>query len=341
MRIHKNLFIVRSPLQLLNAIEAKRYFNLSHSVLLIIHNTNTANSSQMESLITLSLFEEIIHVESNHLSKISKFSAQYFLIKKLQNNHYDHVFTGDYGTINQIILANLHLNTLYLLDDGTMTLITHQTKLNPNHPIKWNKRIKLLRYKLFGLKTTHHHTVHLFTGFTLQPHSSEKIIINNYDFLKTTYLQTAQKDASLYLLGQPMTEAKYMSDDTYIDYLKRIINHYNKTIIYVPHRTEIISDNLKALVNENFILQKNEGPIEIVFLSKRIYPMHVVSFYSTALFNLKKIFETTTIEAIKFNNDDLLRGEKTIELCYTQLAEMGIPVIELLPKDKERNDQLC
>lgn len=334
MKIPKNLFIVRSPLQLLNAIEAKRYFNLSHSVLVIIHNTNTANSSQMESLITLSLFEEIIHVENNRSSKISKFSHQYSLIKKLQKNDYDHVFTGDYGTINQIILANLHLNTLYLLDDGTMTLVTHKTKLNPNHSIKWDKKIKLLRYKLFGLKTKHQHTVHLFTGFTLQPHGSEKIVTNNYNFLKTTYLQTAQKDDSLYLLGQPMTEAKYMSDETYIDYLKRIIRHYNKPIIYIPHRTEIISENLKALANENFILQKNEGPIEIVFLSKRIYPMHVVSFFSTALFNLKKIFDATAIEAIKFDNHDLLRGENTIALCYTQLADMGIPVIELSPRDK-------
>jgi len=332
----KNLFIARSPLQLLNAIEAKEHFHTSHTILLLINDSNSVNSAQMESLSTLSSFDEVIHLDNTRSSKISKFSRQYFLIKKLQNNHYDHLFTGDYGTINQIILANLHLKSLYLLDDGTMTLITHKTKLNPNHPIKWDKKVKLLRYKLFGLKTKHQHTVHLFTGFTLQPHGSEKIVTNNYNFLKTTYLKTAQKDDSLYLLGQPMTEAKYMSDEVYVDYLKRIIRHYNKPIIYIPHRTEIISENLKALVNENFILQKNEGPIEIVFLSKRIYPMHVVSFFSTALFNLKKIFEATTIEAIKFNNHDLLRGENTITLCYTQLADMGIPVIELSVRDKEK-----
>jgi hypothetical protein len=135
-----------------------------------------------------------------------------------------------------------------------------------------------------------------------------------------------------------MTLAKHMHDKIYVDYLKRIIRHYNKPIIYIPHRTEIISENLKALVNENFIMQKNEGPIEIVFLSKRIYPMHVVSFFSTALFNLKKIFEATTIEAIKFNNHDFLRGENTIALCYTQLEDMGIPVIELSVRDKEKNE---
>lgn len=332
----KNLFIARSPLQLLNAIEAKEHFHTVRSTLLLIHDSNSVNSDQMKSLSTLSSFNEIIHLDNTSSSKISKLSHQYRLIKKLQASHYDYVFTGDYGTINQIIIANLQLNTLYLLDDGTMTLVTHKTKLNPNHLIKWDKKFKLFRYKLFGLKTKHLHTVHLFTGFALQPHGTEKIVANSYNFLKTTYLKTAQPDDSVYLLGQPMTQAKLMSDDTYVDYLKRIIRHYNKTIIYVPHRTEIISENLKALVNEHFILQQNEGPIEIVFLTKRIYPMHVIGFYSTALFNLKKIFETTLIEAIKFDNCDLLRGENTIQLCYSQLRETGIPVIELLPRDEEK-----
>lgn len=332
----KNLFIARSPLQLLNAIEAKEHFHTAHSILLLIHDSNSINSTQMESLSTLSLFDEVIHFDNTCSSKLLKLSHQFLLIKKLQKNYYDHVFTGDYGTINQIILANLHLNTLYLLDDGTMTLVTHKTKLNPNHSIEWNKKFKLLRYKLFGLKTKHFYTVHLFTGFTLQPHGSEKIVINNYDFLKTTYLETAQKDESLYLLGQPMTFAKFMDDDVYVDYLQRIIQHYDTTIFYIPHRTEIISEKLKALVSERFILQKNEGPIEVVFLSKRIYPMHVVSFYSTALFNLKNIFEVSTIEAIKFNMDDILRETGNIELCYSKLAETDIPVIELMPRDEDK-----
>ena len=190
----KNLFIARSPLQLLNAIEAKEHFHTAHSILLLIYDSNSVNSVQMESLSTLSSFNEVIHFDNARSSKLLKLAHQYRLIKRLQTSDYDYVFSGDYGTINQIVVANLHLNTLYLLDDGTMTLVTHKTKLNPNHPIKWNKKFKLLRYKLFGLKTKHIHTVHLFTGFTLQPHASEKIVINNYNFLKKTYLKTAQKD---------------------------------------------------------------------------------------------------------------------------------------------------
>lgn len=328
-----NLFIVRSPLQLMNAIEAKEHFSTKHNILLIIHDSTTssasANSTQMQLVSKLSTFDEEIDFYYPSKSKFSKLSSQAKLIKKLQQKNYEHIFTGDYGIINQLIISNLKTISTYLLDDGTMTMTTHANKLHPNHKSSWEQKIKLLRYKIFGLSIKQNNPINLFTNYNISPHGSEQVITNNYNFFKKAYLEKALKDESLYLLGQPFTQARLMTDEVYINYLKKIIYHYKKKIIYIPHRAEIISDQLKALISNQFTIQKNEGPIEIVFLSRNIYPMHVVSFYSSALFNLEKIFETTTIDAIKIDSKDLLRYHDGIHLCYEGMKNTRINVIEL------------
>lgn len=328
-----NLFIIRSPLQLMNAIEAKEHFSTKNNILLIMHdstveNSISANSTQMQSVSKLSTFDEKIDFYYSNRSKLSKLSSQARLIKKLQQKNYEYVFSGDYGIINQLVIANLKAKSIYLMDDGTVTLATHANKLHPNFKSPWGGKLKLLRYKFFGLNTKQEHPINLFTNYNIKPHSSEKIIINNYNYFKKIYVEKALKDERIYLLGQPFTSGKTMTDEKYINYLKKIINYYKKEIIYIPHRAEIVSDQLKALVSDKFTLQKNEGPIEIVFLSKNVYPMHVVSFYSSALFNLEKIFEATTIDAIKIDSKDLLRYHDDVHLCYEGMKNTRINVIE-------------
>lgn len=338
-----NLFIVRSPLQLMNAIEAKEHFSTKNNILLIMHdstveNSTSANSAQMQSVSQLSEFDEKIEFYYLNKSKFSKFSSHAKLIKKLQQKNYKHIFTGDYGTINQLIIANLEATDVYLLDDGILTLATHANRLHPNHKQSWGQKVKLLRYKLFDLNTKQNNPINLFTNYSITPHGSEHIISNNYNYFKKTYIEKAVKDEHLYILGQPLAQVKIMTDVAYINYLKKIIDHYKKEIIYIPHRSEIVSDQLKALASDRFTLQKNEGPIEIVFLSRNIYPAHVVSFISSALFNLEKIFEATKIDAIKIGDKDLLKNHNKINLCYMEMKSTRINVIEFDTTKSSKNE---
>lgn len=338
-----NLFIIRSPLQLMNAIEAKEHFSTKNNILLIMHdsaieNSASTNSTQMQLVSNLSRFDEKIDFYYQSKSKFSKLSSQAKLIKKLQQKNYEYIFSGDYGIINQLIIANLKVSSIYLLDDGTMTLATHANKLHPSFKSPLGKQLKLLRYKLFGLTIKQNGLVNLFTNYNIKPHGSEQIVPNNYNYFKKIYAQKAVMDERIYLLGQPLTSAKAISDENYLNYLKKIINYYKKEIIYIPHRAETISDQLKALVSDRFTIQKNEGPIEIVFLSKNIYPTYVVSFYSSALFNLEKIFETTTIDAIKIDDKDLLKYKDGINLCYTEMKNTRINVVNFNTTKSEKNE---
>ena len=338
-----NLFIVRSPLQLMNAIEAKEHFSTKHNILLIMHNSTTtslasANSTQMQLVSKLSEFDEKIEFYYSSNTKFSKLSSHAKLIRELQQKNYEYIFSGDYGTINQLIIANLKAQDVYLLDDGTTTLVTHANKLHPSSKSPWGQNLKLLRYKLFGLNLKQSNPINLFTNYSIEPHESEQIISNDYNYFKKIYTKKAFKDERIYLLGQPFTSGKLMTNEKYINYLKEIINYYKKEIIYIPHRAEIISDQLRALVSDRFTLQNNEGPIEIVFLSRNIYPEHIVSFYSAALFNIEKIFETTTIDAIRIDNKDLLRGHGNINLCYDGMRNTKINVVKLNTTKSEKNE---
>ncbi len=327
--MRKNLFIAASPLQVVNAIEAKYHFNIEHSVLILIHSSIEANSIQMEALLQMSHFDTVIHVQNRYRSKISKIFEQKKLIKELQKDSYEYAFSGDYGLFQEILLANLNISQIYLLDDGALTLTTHASKLAPGYKRNLNRRIKSFRYTLLGLKTHQSKIVNLFTTFNLKSHDKEIIIHNDFTFFKTCYLEKAIVESSLYLLGQPLVRSNLLSESTYITYIQSIIKNYHTKIIYIPHRKEIITNTLRSLESDNFCIKESKGPIEILFLSQYIYPKNIVSFYSSALFNLKKIFENAQIDAIQIHPNDLLRGHDPIAECYRELKNSQINIIDL------------
>ncbi len=123
-----------------------------------------------------------------------------------------------------------------------------------------------------------------------------------------------------------------ISNTVYITYLKKIIAYYDRDIIYIPHRSEIISDDLKQLFNNKFKLRKNEGPIELVMLMQKVYPLHIVSFISSALFTLNKIYPETKIDAVLIDEEDLVSCQSIIKSCYTFFNNTTINIVNLNKK---------
>jgi len=292
-------------------------------------NRNDINTEQMQKAAQLSQWDDTVIYRQN--SKKSSLLQQINLIKKLAETPYDYLFSGDFGTINQILIANLHAQHIYLIDDGTRTIAVHDI-LSKKSKISFSKKMKLLRYKLFGLKESIEQTINFFTCYNIQPIYDESIVQNNYQFVQNRYLSNALHGSEIYLLGQNLTEVECMSDAVYITYLKKIIAHYDRYIIYIPHRSEIISDDLKQLFNDKFKLRKNEGPIELVLLMQKVYPLHIVSFISSALFTLNKIYPETKIDAILIDEEDLVSCQSIIKSCYTFFNNTTINIVNLNKK---------
>ncbi len=319
-----NLFIVRSPLQIMNAYEASRHFNTTQNILVIIHNAGSKNIEQIKNMVDIfnldNIWSKIIEIEDNKKSKFFKYVK---LIKSLQQNKYETIFIGDFGTIFKSLLANLEYKQSYLMDDGTATIITHKTISTYFH--KRKLRLKELRFLLFGLKAKIKKDINFFTIFNLKQLNNEIIVKHTFNNVKKRFLSHKHHDDTIYLLGQNLTQGNIVTKEKYIYYIRQIINRYkNKKIIYMPHRTEILHKELKDLVNDNFIIKDTTMPIEIFFLKNQVYPKHIISFFSTALFTLNVMFDKSKIESFVINLDEITFRVKTVKLCQDFLQTTSI-----------------
>ena len=326
-----NLFIVRSPLQFINALEAKEHFKTRSNILIIFYNHGDKNSKQLKTMLNKDDWDKIFEFDERKVAKRTKFIHQVKLVKTLRSFQYDYIFSGDFGTINRLIIANSDYKKLYLVDDGVLTIRFHNTILNPNNKdyISISKKAKMLRYLLFGLHINIKGNINLFTCYNLTPHGNEVIEHNDYHYLQNKYLNNLKQDTQLYLLGQNFVNVNLFDTATYIRYIKKIINHYKTSIIYIPHRGETISDELKALCDDNFHLESSQGPVELRFLTQEKYPKHIVSFNTSALFTLEKIFSRTKIDSVYIEQSDCTKVNNRLKESYALFDNTNVNVVHL------------
>ncbi len=329
----RNLFIVASPLQFLNAIEAKEAFQTKNNILILMYNTNlnATDAHQKNNLLNEAEWDEIIQYDLGSVHKKKRFFYQVNLIKSLLQFQYDYIFSGSFGTMHQVILANLRPQHIYLIDDGNETIFTYeQIKDNKYFSnLSFSRKLRVLRFFFVNLQWRINQDMNFFTSFNIQETNNIKVIKHNFSYLKANKLKKCKEDDSVYLLGQNLSEAGFMEKDIYLNYLKKIIKHFKKKIIYIPHRTEEIDHRYNELISDSFIIKTSEGPIEAGFITKGIYPKIIVSFISSALFNLDTIFENSEIYAVKINSQDLITKQDVVQKCYDFFDNTRVSVIEL------------
>jgi hypothetical protein len=320
----KNLFITRTPMQIINAFEAMQHFRCQHSVLLIIHNFQNNNAQQIYKVIeSFSLnekFEEIIEIKN---SRKSKFFQALSLVKQLKKEHYNRVFLGSYGGVGKLLLANLSYKESYLIDDGIATIVAH--KNITTHLNQTKIGFKELRSILFGLKVTIKTPINFFTIFNLEQVHNEIIIKHSFQYVKKSLPNPTQRDDTIYFLGQNLTEVNIVTKEKYLYYLKQILlKYHDKKIIYIPHRAEILHHEITQLASENFIIKQSTMPIELFFLLQGIYPKHIISFFSSALYTLNVLFSKSMVEAFHIESQDLENRVQNVILCQKFLQTTSI-----------------
>ena len=329
----KNLFIVASPLQFINCIEAKNKFNTKENILILMYNSveNELDKNQKLSLLNKSDWDEVIYYDQGKIPKKKRFFEQVKLIKKLKMFKYDYIFSGEDGIFNRVLFANLNHKELFLVDDGTATIFTYQKELDGYfNSLSFSSKLRYYRYLLLGLKFEKDLKINFFTVYNLNNTKNISVVQNSYEFLKQKINRFEIKD-TIYFLGQAVVEASWITLEKYIDYIKRYkLANKDKKIVYIPHRSEKITKEYKALEDKDFIIQPSKGAIEILFIEKQIYPKKIVSFISSALFNLDKIFPKSKIESILIDYEELQPHPKKIfKECYEFFKDTNVKLIKL------------
>ena len=304
--MNSNLFIITSPLQLINALEAKEYFKTTNNKLVAVFTEyESKNKNQILSLINKNEWDDVLYYDLRSKKNKTTFFRQIKLIKILQKKSYDNVFCGDLNSFIKMILSNITKNKVYLLDDGAVTINRHLRDLNTNNKTVNKTSFRKFRFNLFGIKTVYEDTINLFTSYRLTPHANEEIIHNNLNYFRKTFLVNTTIDNNVYILGQPLPENNIVDQRTYLNYIEFIKKYYiDNTIIYIPHRAETNLQEIEKLQNDNFTVHHTTLPIELEFMHSKKYPMKICSFFSSALFTLNILYPEASIIAFKINSKD-------------------------------------
>ncbi len=320
-----NLFIVRTPMQLVSALEAMHHFQTRNNTLVMLHNRKKNNPKQMQKVIDIfdlhNVFDEIMEVGSSQSQ--SKFFRSLALITTLKHHHYDKFFLGLYDSMGKLFLANLSYEQSYLIDDGTATIVAHRRIIERMH--HRSVGLKELRALFFGLHVHSDIPLHFFTLFQLQQHKNETIITHRFDYLKRLFPQQCERSGAIYLLGQNITDVPIISKEKYLCYIQQILEKYpHHEVIYIPHRSETLHPELYALQQGNLTIVPTTMPVELYFLINRIYPAHVISFFTSALYTLNILFEKSTIESFHIASEDIENHHSSVLQCQEFLQTTSV-----------------
>lgn len=321
MKIH-NIFMVTSPLQLMNAIEAIEHFKTHKNILVILY-MERKSLSQIKKLIDFIDWEMIKYIPLPKSNRDRLFFAKtvHDRLKEIKKREVNSIFVGDYKSAHLNHVVNFFkTQKIYLLDDGLAQLNYHHEMRNETYKVKIRSMIyKLLFYKLDVID---------YTFFTIFNIPNEKVIKNNYDFFKKN-IQSKEIKNSVYFIGQPLVELEIMSVENHKKELVKIINFYKaKDFIYVLHRRENEEHIQQLALELDFEYKVFDTLIELEMINALFIPSDFATFFSTAIVTLPNFIKNAEYRVFKSQeyNDEF---KEHIFNAYKSLEEMSLRVEEL------------
>ena len=148
MENKKNLFIINSPLQLLNSIEAIYKFELKNIIVVAIYNRSIKNIEQIEAQLEKINCDEIVRFNP---FKEGKLKGYVKLIRYLKRYSYEYIFIGELEDFRfRAIVANLNKTNLFLLDEGSATVALYESTIKKDRINRF--KFKSIKFILNGLK---------------------------------------------------------------------------------------------------------------------------------------------------------------------------------------------
>lgn len=310
-----NLFIISSPLQYINALEAKHHFGFdAQECVLCICESNMKNRMQLLNIINAEDWGAI-HFIPQVLNKYlfwMPYKIFDLILKEIGRISY--VFIGEYRNefIKYYAVASKS-KKIFLLDDGNATISICKLRAagmewTPNHvrpSILYSMSLRLM-----GIKPQRIETLNYFTVYNLTPRHGESVVKNSFNFIKRKLSDgMTTVDKKVYFLGTELDSAypiPIVKNEEYMKLMVMVREYFKDLdIVYFPHRSEP-DEKLNTLENElNIHVQRIDVPIEIYLTKNAVYPKILAGFYSTAFDNLKIIFPNVVCTAFQIDRDKI------------------------------------
>ncbi len=300
------LFIVSSPLQVINALEAINKYPINNSKIFVLDgflNKDRKNLGQIEFTTKTFMHDNVKYFFDEKHNLYTELIKLFFCVC-LCRFKFDYVFIGNYtARLHRIIGSLFKKRKTVLLDDGVGTIKIQNEFKKDNH-------------------------YNLFTIFNVTPFAKQIITKNNFEFLKGIISKTTiEYEDSVYFIGGKLPEVNIMTYEYYYTILLKAKGYFCKLeFIYIAHRGES-KEKLDYIRNNlNIEVRELSFPIELLYL-ENILPKQLVSISSTALISLKTIYNQITVYSIKIDFNELIeRKEHSINISnllkkHTHLIE--------------------
>ncbi len=308
-----NIFIVESPFQLSNAL---LYHKKNDSVIVRLNGENK-NDFQIEKM--LSSFNGKVYIKK--ASKESKFDlirfVLFFAVPVLIANLNKKVIIGNYNSLWMRVMGYL-FNPFHfaVLDDGLITIRTIKRlddNISRSGSIK--KRFLLLLAPRF------------ITQYKIY---SNFIQIYNQEINKRKRTTRAIKAGRVCFIGSPLFDKNVLTFDFYVKCLAAISDNLKRcgySIEYYPHRSEKNISYLNVFFDD---VIKSDDSIEVYYSASNELPEIFVSFYSSALLNLRSDYPECKFISYKLDCNEI-NGKFRYEImeAYNFLAFSGIEVVTI------------
>lgn len=309
-----NVFLVETPHQLLNAMEAKKFFRLSENHLLVIIKEEYSIDS-FKRLVDDTYWESVTYfpikinpksgllrkLQDHRVDRIRGYYSNYLLYllrKKLDSlsksiGCADRIFLGNYWIEYMRHFANVTPHKeLCLLDDGTTTLLINKFRKEKcfqrnGHHLTGFKQALINSAICF--KDRHIENVTFFTIYDLDVRPSDRLVKHDYPYLRQKGSERPVEDA-VYFIGMTLID-EGLSQESYLNYLRRVMRYFtDEKIVYVQHREEP-EERLEIIRHEiKLEIRKFEMPIEYHISGFGKRPKILASFCSSALEKCRIIF---------------------------------------------------
>ncbi|MFH5831641.1 hypothetical protein [Halalkalibaculum sp. DA384] len=315
-----NYFLVESPLQYLNAREAKYKLCVDEkNVLIILRGASPKSMNQIKKLVDHSCWDSVYELPNSHNKMmLYKWQNELESILKEKRSKVNNVFIGEYRSLlmrNFVHKSNCKKS--FLLDDGNVALFIHKKIISKEGLRSTLNPIRKALNWLFNFNDKDIWDINFFTFYS--EYTRETDIINDYSFLKCSLKKKKVEEGQVYFLGNNISEYGFIERKDYLTLLRRVLDYFEgKTVYYVPHRREN-SKKFQEIENLGFEFKNIDEPIETYLIKQNKLPEIIASFISTALDNCYALFgNSSMLYSFQYDLDIInsFKYKKTSKIIY-------------------------
>jgi hypothetical protein len=285
MKTH--LYLIQSPLQALNAFEARRVSRGTEQgrhVLVVFDRAEEANNRMVANTLRCLGWSPDL-VLPYPVSRLGKVRVWLRLKRFLQTlGSVQRVCIGAFDSGLMMAAANrCHGTESVLLDDGTASLIFPAYRYE-NARSKHQKLGQAI--PLLGFNTHLPDALVCFSIYDLPLKSPDRLERNHLGFLRQSVRYA--DDGPVFFLGSVFPDVGIVSFERFFEWMASVRSWFGtRPIYYFPHRRELIDLKKDALARLNMQIMQPELPFELYLATAPEAPSCVAGFYSTVFDTLR------------------------------------------------------